>query len=152
AARDARRGRGQVGRRERRTEQGTMSTLRAEDLMTLAIQKGASDLHLNPGRPPVLRIDGSLVPQGETPLDDAASEALSRSITSEDQWREVRERGTTDFGLAHSSGNRFRVSVMRQRGRFSAVLRLIPSKLLSLAEIGLPEQCLEILKRPRGLV
>jgi len=85
-------------------------------------------------------------------LDDPSTESLCRELCSEDQWAEVARIGTTDFGLAHESGNRFRVSVMRQRGRFSAVLRLIPSRLLTFDEIGLPMACVELLKRPRGLI
>ena len=126
--------------------------MRAADLLTLAVQRKASDLHLNPGRPPVLRIDGNLVSLEGAPLDDATAEALCREITDERHWKEVEARGTTDFGLAHSTGNRFRVSVMRQRGRHSAVLRQIPSRLLSFEEIGLPPACVELLRRPRGLV
>ncbi len=124
----------------------------AQDLMTLAVERKASDLHLNPGRPPVLRIDGSLVSLEGEPLDDRATEALCRELASERHWLEVIEGGTTDFGLAHKTGNRFRVSVLRQRGRFSAVLRLIPSRLLSFEEIGLPASSVELLRRPRGLV
>jgi twitching motility protein PilT len=120
--------------------------------MTLTVTRKASDLHLNPGRPPVLRIDGNLVSTEFEPLEDKDTEALCRTITDEKHWREVETRGTTDFGLAHSSGNRFRVSVMLQRGRHSAVLRLIPSKMLSFEEIGLPPSCVELLRRPRGLV
>jgi twitching motility protein PilT len=124
----------------------------AYDLMTIAIERNASDLHLNPGRPPVVRLEGGLTALEALPLDDASAEVLCRELCTEARWKEVTERGTTDFGLAHETGNRFRVSVMRQRGRFSAVLRLIPSKMLSLDEIGLPASCVEILRRPRGLV
>jgi twitching motility protein PilT len=120
--------------------------------MDETIRRGASDLHLNPGRPPVLRLHGSLEHAREEPLADAESEQLCRALCDEKHWREVEERGTTDFGLAHPSGNRFRVSVMRQRGRYSAVLRLIPSKLLSFEEIGLPAGVKDLLRRPRGLV
>ena len=94
----------------------------AKELMSLAIEKGASDLHLNPGRPPVFRLHGSLVSTDGDALDDASSEVLCRSLCTDEQWHEVEEGGTTDFGLAHESGDRFRVSVMRQRGRFSAVV------------------------------
>jgi len=120
--------------------------------MTTTIERGGSDLHLNPGRPPVLRLLGGLVALDQPVLDDAATERLCRAICSEKQWEEVQKVGTTDFGFPHQSGNRFRVSVMRQRGRISAVLRLIPSKLLSMEQIGLPEPTRELLKRPRGLV
>ncbi len=125
---------------------------KAARLLDLAVERGASDLHLNPGRPPVLRIHGVLVPVSSDALDDSTAEGLCRSLCSDEQWEEVRSRGTTDFGLAHADGNRFRVSVLRQRGRYAAVLRLIPSKLLSFEEIGLPAACVGLLRRPRGLM
>jgi twitching motility protein PilT len=120
--------------------------------MSEAIRRGASDLHLNPGRPPVLRIHGALVSLSEPVIDDAAIELLARELCSAAQFDEVERVGTSDFGIAHPSGDRFRASVFRQRGRFSAVLRLIPSQLLSFEQIGLPESVKDLLKRPRGLV
>lgn len=122
-------------------------------LMATVIEKGASDLHLNPGRPPVLRLNGELVSiPGSAVLDDAANLTLCRTLCNEAQWAEVERVGTTDFGIAHESGNRFRASVFRQRGRLSAVLRLIPNRLLSFEQIGLPESAKDTLRRPRGLV
>jgi len=122
-------------------------------LMAAVIEKGASDLHLNPGRPPVLRSNGELVSiPGAAVIDDASNEQLCRRLCTEAQWEEIQRVGTTDFGIAHESGNRFRASVFRQRGRYSAVLRLIPNKLLSFEQIGLPDAAKDILRRPRGLV
>jgi len=127
--------------------------LDATQLMTKVIERGGSDLHINPGRPPVIRVHGELLTlEGQPMLDDAAAETLCRSICSAKQWDEVERVGTTDFGLAHPTGDRFRVSVLRQRGRHSAVLRLIPTKLLTFEQIGLPEGCRDLLRRPRGLV
>ncbi len=127
--------------------------MNAMELLGAVIERGGSDLHLNPGRPPVIRIHGDLVSlPGAAVLDDAAVQALCNELTTERQRAEVAEVGTTDFGIAHASGNRFRASVFRQRGRMSAVLRLIPSKLLSFDQIGLPEACKELLTRPRGLI
>ena len=126
--------------------------MNARDLMSALIDRKGSDLHLNPGRPPVGRVDGRLEHLTDEVLTDAASEDLCHELCDEKHWREVAEVGTTDFGLAHASGDRFRVSVLRQRGRYSAVLRRIPTKLLSFDEIGLPEGAREILTRPRGLV
>ena len=127
--------------------------MQAMDLLTAVIERGGSDLHLNPGRPPVVRIHGDLVslPGAET-LDDAAVAVLARQLCNDKQWAEIEHVGTTDFGIAHPTGNRFRASVFRQRGRLSAVLRLIPSKLLTFDQIGLPEACKELLTRPRGLI
>ena len=124
----------------------------ANELMTTAVEVGASDLHLNPGRPPVGRVNGELVSLGSEVLDDASAETLCRELCDDQHWAELEEIGTTDLGLAHESGNRFRVSCMRQRGRFTAILRLIPNKLLTFDEIGLPEPCRELLRRPRGLI
>jgi twitching motility protein PilT len=129
-----------------------MANFDAHQLMSTVIERGGSDLHLNPGRPPVVRVLGGLVALDLPVLDDAATAQLTRSICNDVQWAEVEKVGTTDFGLAHASGNRFRVSVLRQRGRHSAVLRLIPSKLLTFEQIGLPESVKDLLKRPRGLV
>ena len=120
--------------------------------MSLAIERRASDLHLNPGRPPVGRIDGRLVALGDESLTLESTETLCRELCSDAQWAEVASSGTTDFGLAHESGDRFRVSVLRQRGGHAAVLRLIPGELLSLDEIGLPEAARKILDAPRGLI
>ncbi len=126
--------------------------LTVQELMAIAIENNASDLHLNPGRPPVMRVHGGLAPVANEPLSDDASAELVRQLCDERHWDELQQRGTSDFGVAHESGNRFRVSVMRQRGRLSSVLRLIPSRLLTFEEIGLPESAIEVVKRPRGLV
>ena len=123
-----------------------------QELFAETIRRDASDLHLNPGRPPIGRINGALVNLTEEVLTDDAAEILCRGLCSDERWAEVDRLGSTDFGIQHSSGDRFRVSVFRQRGRYSAVLRLIPSRLLSFEEIGLPEACLPLLRRPRGLV
>jgi twitching motility protein PilT len=122
------------------------------DLMTECVKRKASDLHITPGRPPVLRVKGDLVSMGETVLDDAATEKLCRELCDEKHWKEVQDVGTTDIGLPHQGGDRFRVSVMRQRGRYSAVLRLIPSTLLTFEQIGLPESVKPLLRKPRGLI
>jgi twitching motility protein PilT len=118
----------------------------------MCVEKRGSDLHLNPGRQPVMRVKGDLVSIGEEALDDAATEKLARELCDEKHWAEIQKIGTTDFGLAHEGGNRFRVSVMRQRGRYSAVLRLIPSSLLTFEQIGLPEGIKPLLRKPRGLI
>ncbi|MDB2576500.1 type IV pilus twitching motility protein PilT [Planctomycetota bacterium] len=126
--------------------------MNAKELMTLSIEVGASDLHLNPGRPPVGRVDGKLVSLSTEVVDDATAERWCRELCDDKHWDELLEVGTTDIGLAHESGTRFRVSCMKQRGRFGAVLRLIPSDLLTFDQIGLPDTVQQLLRRPRGLV
>ena len=126
--------------------------MKLDDLLALAIEGSASDLHLNPGRPPILRVNGVLRELDAPPLDDNSAGELAKELCGEAEWNEVQTVGTCDFGIAHTSGNRFRVSVLKQRGRISAVLRLIPSHLLSLDDIGLPDSVRELLTRTRGLV
>jgi twitching motility protein PilT len=122
------------------------------DLLQLAVDEGASDLHLAVGLPPVLRIHGGLHPLDTEKLTGEDTERFMKSITSEDNQMKVRERGGCDFGFAFGTAARFRVSVFRQKGHIGIVLRLIPSDLLSLEVIGLPSQIKDLLFRPRGLV
>ena len=123
-----------------------------QELLDTTVRREASDLHLVPGRAPVLRVNGRLESIGDAPLVAAQTEELCRALCSEEAKGELEARGTSDFAITHSDGNRFRVSVLRQREGLSAVLRLIPSRLLGLDEIGVPEGVLDILKRRHGLV
>ena len=100
--------------------------MKVTELMGQAIDAGASDLHLNPGRPPVARVDGRLVSLGTDEVTDEKAQAWCRDLCDEVHWEELERMGTTDIGLAHETGNRFRVSCMKQRGRYTAILRLIP--------------------------
>ena len=123
-----------------------------DDLLRLAVEEDASDVHLSVGAPPTLRIRGQLSKLDVPPLTPEDTEQLARGITSEVNWRRVQEEGTVDFGFPFKDKNRFRVSVYRQKGFFGTVLRLIPKTLKTLKEIGLPPVVEELLSLPRGLV
>src|SRR5437016_11251373 len=123
------------------------------DLLQLVVAEGASDLHLRVGVPPVIRLHGVLHRVEGPPLRQEDTEELMRSITSEDHIQQVRERGGADFGFAFGELARFRVSVFKEKGQFGVVARQIPTKLLTLQEIGLPESSVRaLLYKPRGLV
>src|SRR5262245_12600057 len=122
------------------------------DLLQLVVAENASDLHLRVGAPPVLRIHGILNRIEGPPLSPEDTEELMRSITSEDHIQHVRERGGADFGFAFGEMARFRVSVFKEKGNFGVVQRQIPSKLLTLEQIGIPVSVKELLYKPRGLV
>ena len=122
------------------------------DLLQLVVEEGASDLHLAVGLPPVLRIHGRLQPLDADNLRPEDTERFMKSITSEDHQQKVREHGGTDFGFGFGDLARFRVSVFKQKGVMGLVLRQIPSKLMSMEEIGLPSQVKELLYKPRGLI
>ena len=122
------------------------------ELLQLAIDEGASDLHIQVGSPPVFRLSGRMQPIDCPPLTGEDTERLMKSITSEDHQLKVRERGGTDFGFSFSDAARFRVSVLKAKGSVGIVLRQIPTTLLSLEAIGLPPQVKELLYKPRGLI
>ena len=122
------------------------------DLLDLAVNEGASDLHLEVGVPPVLRIHGHMQPLECSPLVPEDTERLMKSITSEDHQQRVRQGGGSDFGFSFGKKARFRVSVLKAKGHIGMVLRQIPSKLMTLDDIGLPVQVKELLFRPRGLI
>ena len=123
------------------------------DLLQLVVSEGASDLHIRVGVPPVIRVHGVLQRVDGPPLQPQDSEELMRSITSEDCIQQVREQGGADFGFAFGEVARFRVSVFKEKGNFGLVLRQIPTKLLTLEQIGLPRHTImTLLHKPRGLV
>jgi twitching motility protein PilT len=128
-----------------------MSTIQIDRLLETIVRQGASDLHLSEGRPPTIRLHGRLRSLQTKVMDKDDLITLMKSITPEKNQQEIAEVGGTDFGFAYGDAARFRVSVFRQRGAMSLVLRLIPNKLLSFEEIGLPPIVKELLRRPRGL-
>ncbi|MFK7959442.1 MAG: type IV pilus twitching motility protein PilT [Phycisphaerales bacterium] len=128
-----------------------MSTIQIDRLLDTVIRAGASDLHLATGRKPTLRLSGSLRNVDTKVLDNDDTMALMKSITPERCQQELQEEGSTDFGFAYGDAARFRVSAFRQRGDVSLVLRLIPNELLTFDQIGLPDICKELIRRPRGL-
>jgi len=128
-----------------------MATVNMDRLLQACVSQGASDIHLVTERSPVLRIDGQLRPLETKVLEPDDTVALMKSITPERNQQELQEEGGTDFGFAFGDEGRFRVSIFRQRGNISLVLRLIPSKIMTFEEIGLPKICAALCRRPRGM-
>jgi len=128
-----------------------MATVNMDRLLQACFTQGASDIHIVVGRPPVLRLDGRLRSLETKVLEPDDTAALMKSITPERNQQELQEEGGTDFGFAFGDQGRFRVSIFRQKGNISIVLRLIPNKIMSFEEIGLPKICSALCRRPRGL-
>ena len=123
-----------------------------EDLLRLVLEEGASDLHLSVGAPPTLRRHGRLVKLSTRPLTPEDTEMLARAITSDANFARVNEQGSVDFGFSFRDADRFRVSVYRQKGCIAVALRIIPKRMMSLEEIGLPPAVRGLLETPRGLI
>ncbi|MBI3268880.1 MAG: type IV pilus twitching motility protein PilT [Planctomycetes bacterium] len=121
-------------------------------LLSLVVEKRASDLHLTVGIPPTIRLHGRLRPLNLPPLTPDDTVAFMKAITSERCQAELKEKGGSDFGFAFEKKARFRVAVYMQKGSVGIALRLIPSKLLTFDDIGLPPSVKNLLFKPRGLI
>jgi twitching motility protein PilT len=128
-----------------------MATVNMDRLLQACVTQGGSDIHLVTGRPPVLRIDGRLRSLETKVLEPDDTVALMKSITPDRNQQELQEEGGTDYGFAFGDEARFRVSIFRQKGNISLVLRLIPTKIMTFEEIGLPTICAALCRRPRGM-
>ncbi|MBW7989044.1 MAG: type IV pilus twitching motility protein PilT [Planctomycetes bacterium] len=128
-----------------------MTTVNMDRLLQACVSQGASDLHIVVGRPPVLRIDGSLRSLETKVLEPDDTTALMKSITPDKNQQELQEEGGTDYGFAYGDQARFRVAVFRQKGNLSIVLRRIPTNIMTFEEIGLPKICAALCRRPRGM-
>ena len=122
------------------------------ELLELVVEQGASDLHIQVGQPPTLRMSGSMVPIEGPALQPADTEKLMLSITPDNHQQNVKLNGGADFGFAFLDKARFRVSVLKAKGSYGLVLRQIPNKMFGLRDIGMPDKIRELLYRPRGLI
>lgn len=126
---------------------------RIEVLLEEVIKKKASDLHLQVGLPPMLRVDGALVAvQGADVLNEESVELLIFAILDEDQKAILLKDKEFDFSFAFGDLGRFRVNAFHERGNLAAALRLIPNEILSIEQLGLPAVVTKFADYPRGLV
>jgi twitching motility protein PilT len=125
--------------------------IQIDKLLQFVVAKNCSDLHLHVGRPPIVRLHGRLKTLETETLAPEDTAGLMRGITPERQQQELEQVGSCDFGFSFQDKARFRVAVFKQRGRIGMTLRLIPTRLMSLSEIGLPPIVESLLGRTRGL-
>lgn len=128
-----------------------MGTILIDKLLHAAVKQGASDIHISVGLPPVFRLDGHMRRLDTKVLTAEDAIGLMKSIAPDRCQQELQTVGGSDFGFAFGDLCRFRVSIFKQRGNVSMVLRQIPNKLLTPEQLGLPEMCKKIVMRPRGL-
>ncbi|MBR5160925.1 MAG: type IV pilus twitching motility protein PilT [Thermoguttaceae bacterium] len=129
-----------------------MAFIQIDKLLQVVVNKGASDLHITVGQPPVIRLHGTLTRLETKVLEPDDTVALMKSITPERCQQELQEVGGTDFGFAFGDQARFRVSVFKQRGCVAMVLRQIPVKLMSFKDLNTPPVIAELILRPRGMI
>jgi twitching motility protein PilT len=121
-------------------------------LLRAMIEKGASDLHIATGSPPLLRVDGEVVPLKLPPLGPVETKQLCYSVLTEEQRRQFETNKELDLSFGVKALSRYRANLFMQRGAVSAAFRAIPFKILTFDELGLPPSVAELAARPRGLV
>jgi len=124
----------------------------ADDLLREVVERGASDLHIAVGVPPVLRIDGQLVPLNYEKFTPIQTQRMIYDILSDEQIQRFEDTWELDFSYSLQQVARFRVNVFKDKGNVAAAFRLIPMKIPTIRELGLPPVLETIARRPRGLV
>jgi twitching motility protein PilT len=122
------------------------------ELLLETIRLDASDLHLSVGSPPVVRLKGQLKRLDRPELNAQDTREIVYSILSNDQRKRLETDWQVDFSYAVPNEGRFRVNAYFQRGAIGAAFRMIPSKIRSVDELGLPAVIHEFVKKPRGFV
>ena len=128
-----------------------MATIQIDRLLETVVKRKASDLHLAVGKPPTLRMGGRMRELQTKTLEPEDTAALMKAITPDRIQQEYEETGSGDFGFQFGEEARFRVSIFKQKGVCSLVLRRIPNDILTFEQIGLPEMARQICRRPRGM-
>jgi twitching motility protein PilT len=121
-------------------------------LLRAMIEQGASDLHIATGSPPLLRVDGSIVPLKLPVLTPVETKQLCYSVLTEEQRQQFEKKHELDLSFGVKGLSRYRANIFVQRGAVSAAFRAIPFKILTFDELGLPPAVAELCTRPRGLV
>ncbi|HXW77157.1 MAG TPA: type IV pilus twitching motility protein PilT [Candidatus Eremiobacteraceae bacterium] len=126
--------------------------LRMDELMRVTIERGASDLHMCVGLPPMLRIDGRLTPTEFPKLTPDDGKRLLYSILTDSQKEKFEKNLELDFSHGLKGFGRFRINAFKQRGVIGAVFRAIPSTVPPLASLNLPPVMADLVSRPHGLI
>ena len=129
------------------------TSVKIETSLEACIKHGASDLHIQVGLPPILRIDGSLVPIPNTPiLTTEIVDTLIFSTLDSMQRETLAKDKEFDYSFAFGEIARFRVNAFNEKGHLAAAFRLIPTKMPTIEELGMPQVISGFADYPRGLV
>ncbi|MEN6355474.1 MAG: type IV pilus twitching motility protein PilT [Armatimonadota bacterium] len=130
----------------------TYDAIHIDDLLRDMIERNASDLHICVDVPPVVRVDGQLMPLNYPKMASTDTQRLMYDILSDEQIRRFEEDWELDFSYTVHSIARFRVNIFRDKGAIAAAFRLIPARIPTIRELGLPLVLEGLTRKPRGLV
>ncbi len=123
-----------------------------DELFKMMVEKGASDLHLSAGSPPLLRLDGDIAPTGMAEMSNEDCQNLIFEILTDKQKRLFIDNWELDCSYSLENVGRFRVNVFMQRKGMGAVMRVIPTKIKTAAELGLPPEVMQVINVHKGLI
>jgi twitching motility protein PilT len=123
-----------------------------DQLLKVIVKEGGSDLHIGEGQPPKMRKHGDITPIREQPLVRDETMSMLREVCGERNWKIFEERGDLDFAYEMDAASRFRCNYLKQAHGYGAVFRLIPTKIATLEELGIPIVAKEFAHLRGGLV
>ena len=132
---------------------GTAAKPTMDVLLRLVVEQGATDLHLSANRPPHFRLDDRLVPAEFPPLSGAEVKELAYSLISPERIERFERWKELDFAFSVEGLARFRANYFVQQGYIGVAIRMLPFRIMSFAELGLPVQIMtDLCQKPKGLV
>ena len=123
-----------------------------DELLQVAYENGASDVHITVGVPPKYRVNGALLDMNYPRLMGEDTEVMIKSIMKPHQLEQLKENGETDFSYSIANMARFRVNAFNQRGSLAAALRLVGTEIPKSEALGIPKSVIDLHKKKRGLV
>ena len=123
-----------------------------DQFLKVIVSEGGSDLHIGEGQPPKMRKHGDVAPIREKPLDREETVSMLREVCGDKNWAIFDERGDLDFAYEMDAASRFRCNYLKQTHGYGAVFRLIPTKIASLEQLGIPPVAKEFAHLRGGLV
>lgn len=122
------------------------------EIVHTAVVRGASDLHLTVGLPPIYRIDGNLVNATDVPLTEEDIVSAVRLLANERQIEELKQHGESDFAVTFDGEIRMRCNAFYQQGHTALALRMLPLKIPTLKSLDMSDIFIEMAEKPRGLI
>lgn len=123
-----------------------------DELLRALVDSDASDLHLKAGQPPIMRVRGDLKRFPEFAMTETEHSNMLLGMLNEERLRKLQEFREVDLSYNLPGVARFRVNMFFQRGHVGAVMRVIPFKIRTIDELGMPQACKKIALLPRGLI
>jgi len=128
------------------------STASLDELLRFAASRGASDVLVIAGAPPMLRVNGALAASGGSPMDPEDVRAMVLPLLESWQMEELQKKKSVDLSFMRENLGRFRINIHHQRGTLAASIRLLPSRIPSLESLHLPASLAKLADRRQGLV